>query len=242
MTDHTPRSNTLAALILGVCLFAGAGLLGYQLNDTAIAVKEYERTVTVKGLAERELPADIVIWPVSYALASNDLAALYRDIDNNSEAIRQFLLAHDIAAADISVNAPIITDKTAQSYGGPQPTFRYSASQVVTVYSTAIDTVRSTMNNVGELGKQGIVLTAGNYDSQTQYLFTGLNDIKPSMIEQATKNAREVAGKFAADSNSRLGKIKRASQGQFSIDARDANNPHIKKVRVVSTVEYYLAD
>lgn len=242
MTDQTTRSNTTAALLLGLFLLAAAGLLGYQLHSTAIAVKDYERSVTVKGLAEQELPADIVIWPVSYALASNDLAALYRDIDSNSEAIRQFLLAHDIAPADISVNAPTVTDKTAQSYGGPEPRFRYSATQVVTVYSTDINTVRRTMNSVGELGKQGIVLTAGNYDSQTQYLFTGLNDIKPAMIEQATNNAREVANKFAADSNSRLGKIKRASQGQFSIDARDANNPHIKKVRVVSTVEYYLAD
>ncbi|WP_049723185.1 SIMPL domain-containing protein [Gilvimarinus polysaccharolyticus] len=242
MTDHPARSNTPAAIILGICLLAGTGLLSYQLNKTAIAVKDYERTVTVKGLAERELPANIIIWPISYALASNDLAALYRDIDDNSNTITQFLLAHDIAADDISLNTPSVTDKTAQSYGGPAPTFRYSATQTVTVYSTAIDTVRNTMSNVGELGKQGIVLTAGNYDNQTQYLFTGLNDIKPSMIEQATKNAREVAGKFAADSDSRLGKIKRASQGQFSINARDANNPHIKKIRVVSTVEYYLAD
>ncbi|WP_232301129.1 SIMPL domain-containing protein [Gilvimarinus agarilyticus] len=242
MTKPSIGSNTPAALLLGLCLFAGAALLGYQLHNTAIAVKDYERSVTVKGLAEQELPANIVIWPVSYALANNDLAALYRDIDNNSEAIRQFLLAHGIASDDISVNVPTVTDKTAQSYGGPEPTLRYSATQVVTVYSTDINTVRRTMNDVGELGKQGIVLTAGNYDSQTEYLFTGLNDIKPAMIEQATNNAREVANKFAADSNSRLGKIKRASQGQFSISARDANNPHIKKIRVVSTVEYYLAD
>lgn len=242
MSETTKTSSTPAALILGLFLLLAAGVLGYQLYHTAIAVKDYERTVTVKGLAERELPADIVIWPVSYALASNDLAALYRDIEHNSAAIRGFLLEHGIAAADISINAPVITDKTAQSYGDSKPAFRYSATQVVTVYSKAIDTVRRTMSEMGELGKQGIVLTAGNYDSRTQYLFTGLNTIKPSMIEQATKNAREVANKFADDSNSRLGKIKRASQGQFSINARDANNPHIKKVRVVSTVEYYLAD
>jgi hypothetical protein len=242
VSETTKPSSVPAALVLGLFLLLAAAVLGYQLYNTAIAVKDYERTVTVKGLAERELPADIVIWPVSYTLASNDLSALYREIDHNSSAIRAFLLEHDIAAADISINAPVITDKTAQSYGGAKPAFRYSATQVVTVYSTAIDTVRRTMSEVGELGKQGIVLTAGNYDSRTQYLFTGLNSIKPSMIEQATKNARQVANKFADDSNSRLGKIKRASQGQFSINARDANNPHIKKVRVVSTVEYYLAD
>jgi hypothetical protein len=86
------------------------------------------------------------------------------------------------------------------------------------------------------------VLTGGDYQSQTEYIFTRLNEVKPEMIEEATRNAREVAQKFAADSQSRLGKIRRASQGQFSISERDRNNPHIKQVRVVSTVEYYLSD
>jgi hypothetical protein len=86
------------------------------------------------------------------------------------------------------------------------------------------------------------VITGGNYNSQTDYIFTRLNDVKPEMIEEATKKAREVAEKFASDSQSSLGNIKRASQGQFSISARDKNNLHIKKVRVVSTVEYYLSD
>ena len=82
----------------------------------------------------------------------------------------------------------------------------------------------------------------GNYHSQTEYIFTRLNEVKPEMIEEATRKAREVAEKFASDSQSKLGKIKNASQGQFSIYARDKNNPHIKKVRVVSTVQYYLSD
>lgn len=98
------------------------------------------------------------------------------------------------------------------------------------------------MSRLSELGKEGIVFTGGNYGSQPEYLFTRLNDVKPEMIEEATRKAREVAEKFATDSESKLGKIKRASQGQFSISTRDRNNPHIKKVRVVSTVEYYLSD
>lgn len=98
------------------------------------------------------------------------------------------------------------------------------------------------MGSLSQLGKQGIVITGGNYNAQTDYIFTRLNDVKPEMIEEATKKAREVAEKFSSDSQSSLGKIKRASQGQFSISARDRNNPHIKKVRVVSTVEYYLSD
>jgi hypothetical protein len=98
------------------------------------------------------------------------------------------------------------------------------------------------MSSLSELGKKGIVFTGGNYESQTEYIFNRLNDIKPEMIEEATRKAREVAQKFAGDSQSTLGKIKRASQGQFSIKSRDKNNPHIKRIRVVSTVEYYLSD
>lgn len=98
------------------------------------------------------------------------------------------------------------------------------------------------MRELSDLGKKGIVFSGGNYQSQTEYLFTRLNEVKPEMIEQATRKAREVAEKFASDSKSTLGKIRKATQGQFSISARDKNNPHIKKVRVVSTVEYYLSD
>jgi hypothetical protein len=98
------------------------------------------------------------------------------------------------------------------------------------------------MNGLAQLGKQGIAFTGGDYQNKTEYLFTRLNEIKPAMIQEATTKAREVALKFAQDSDSKLGKIKRASQGQFSINPRDKNNPHIKKIRVVSTVEYYLSD
>jgi hypothetical protein len=98
------------------------------------------------------------------------------------------------------------------------------------------------MKQMSALGKQGIVFTAGNYQYQIEYIFMRLNEVKPEMIEEATRKAREVAEKFAKDSKSTLGKIRRAYQGQFSISARDKNTPHIKKVRVVSTVAYYLSD
>jgi hypothetical protein len=93
-----------------------------------------------------------------------------------------------------------------------------------------------------DLLKQGIAITGGDYRFSTQFLFTGLNDIKPQMIEEATKNARASAEKFAADSDSELGKIRTANQGQFTISDRDANTPYIKSVRVVTTVDYYLKD
>ena len=237
------NTTKASALILGVCLLLGLVGLGYLLGSAALNIKEFERSVTVKGLSEREYPADIVIWPIQFTVASNSLEELYGAIETNSTLIRDFLVEHGIQAEEISLSSPGITDKSAQQYGGgPAAEFRYSAFQTVTVYSTNIDGTRQIMGGLSTLGKRGIVFSGDMYQSQTEYLFTRLNDVKPEMIEEATRKAREVAEKFATDSQSTLGKIKSASQGQFSISDRDKNNPHIKSIRVVSTVEYYLSD
>ena len=247
MTDSssglTPNRTTTGTLFLGLGIFLGLAVLGYMLSSAAIAYRELDRTVTVKGLSVREFPADVVIWPIQFTVADNDLAELYSRIDKNAALINQFLIDKDIAEESISLSAPAIIDKSAQQYGGSAPApFRYTATQTVTVYSTAIDRVRSVKAALSELGKQGIVFNASNYEHQTEYLFTRLNEVKPEMIEEATHHARNAALKFADDSASSLGKIKTAAQGQFSISHRDKNNPHIKKVRVVSTIQYYLVD
>lgn len=239
MTD----SNKSSSIILGLCLLLGLSSLGYLLGDAAIRYKEYERTVTVKGLSEREYKADIVIWPIQFSAASNNLEDIYKSIDGSTEKIKSFLETAGINPSEISYSSPAINDKSAQRYGNqPAAQFRFTASQTVTVYSKNIEAVRQVMSRMSELGKQGIVITGNDYQTQTEYIFTRLNEVKPEMIEEATRKAREVAEKFASDSKSTLGKIKSASQGQFSINARDKNNPHIKKVRVVSTVAYYLSD
>ncbi len=231
------------ALILGGALFLGLTLLGFQLGKALIDFKQFERSVTVKGLSERDYPADVVIWPIQFIEANNDLPELYRTVENNSSKVRDFLIQRGIDEAEITFNSPSITDKSAQQYGGgPRAEFRYTANQTITVYSENIEAVRKAMAALADLGKQGLVLAGNNYMAQTEYLFPRLNEIKPELIEEATENAREVAEKFAEDSDSNLGKSRKASQGQFSISARDNNNPHIKKVRVVSTVEYYLSD
>ena len=235
--------NKSNSVILGICLIIGLSSLGYLLGNAAIRYKEYERAVTVKGLSEREYKADIVIWPIQFSSASNDLEEMYRSIDGSTEKIKLFLENAGVETEEISYSSPAITDKSAQQYGNQaKAQFRYTASQTVTVYSKNIEVVRKVMGKMSDLGKQGIVFTGGNYQSQTEYIFTRLNEIKPEMIEEATRKAREVAEKFASDSKSTLGKIRTANQGQFSISARDKNNPHIKKVRVVSTVAYYLSD
>ena len=230
------------AFILGVFIFFGLATLGYLLGNAAIKFKEYERTVTAKGLSEHEYQADIVIWPIQFNVASNDLTDLYNSIEASSSEIKAFLTKNNINPNEITFSSPAITDKSAQQYNDMSAKFRYSAFQTVTVYSKNVEGVRKLMSALSDLGKKGIVFTGDNYQTQTEYIFTRLNEVKPKMIEEATRKAREVAQKFAADSESKLGKIKRASQGQFSITSRDTNNPHIKKVRVVSTVVYYLSD
>lgn len=229
--------------MLGGLLAVGLCLAAWLVGDAFLEARQLERTVTVKGLAEREAAADQAIWPIRYSAASNDLGALTAELERSTQLIIAFLERHGFAENEISVTAPSITDKKAQNFGEvANDGFRYVANHVVTVFTGRVDAVRSTRQQLLELSKQGVAVTSDDYQARVEYLFTGLNEIKPVMIEQATEAAREVAQKFASDSQSELGKIRQAHQGQFSIQDRDSNTPHIKRVRVVSTVEYYLVD
>ncbi len=232
-----------ASMIFGLLFVAAMFLMAVTFGTYLMRVKGLDRTVTVKGLSEREVPADIAIWPVSFAAAGNDLTALYEAMEGNAREVLAFLQAAGFSPSEITKAAPVVTDKLARRYGGQQDvSLRYTAQQTLTVYTAQVDLVRAVQSRLGELGKKGIALGGEDHDARPQFLFTKLNELKPQMIEEATRNARAVAEKFAADSQSRLGKIKRASQGLFTIEDRDANTPHIKRVRVVSTVEYYLSD
>ena len=245
MDQKTSEAEPLkrSAAILGFWIFLAAGLFGYLAGQAVVELREYERTVTVKGLAEREVPADVVLWPIGFTAAANELPALYEELERQTSAIRDFLGEHQINASEITTSPPAVTDKLAQQYGNTtQMAFRYVANQSVTVYSTDVPRVRAAIQRLSELGQSGIALSSAGYGGGIEYLFNGLNTVKPQMVEEATRQAREVAEKFAADSQSQLGRIKRAQQGQFSIRDRDKNNPHLKRVRVVSTIEYYLAD
>ena len=141
---------------------------------------------------------------------------------------------------EISIAPPEVIDMQAERYVDRNVAYRYNATSVITVTSKNVDRVRKLMSGQAELLKQGIAITGGDYKYNVSYEFTGLNEVKPKMIEEATKNARAAAEKFAKDSDSELGKIRNASQGQFSISDRDAYTPYIKSVRVVTTVNYYL--
>lgn len=230
------KSWKIEAAIVAVGLL----LLGWMIRGGVNDVKDKERIVTVKGLAEMEVPADKVTWPLMYKDIGNDPAALYTNIEKKNQAIVRFLKSNGITDEEISVAPPEIIDMKAERYTNENVSYRYNATSVITVTSRNIDNVRKLMSEQTELLKQGIAITGGDYRYSVSYEFTGLNDIKPQMIEEATKNARAAAEKFAKDSDSKLGKIRNASQGQFSISNRDGNTPYIKSVRVVTTVTYYL--
>ena len=239
MNEQISRS----LVVVGASLLLGFIALGWLVGNYALRVKKFDRTVVVKGLSEREVPADIAIWPLTFQEANNDLAALFAGVQKKNAQVTEFLVAHGIARDAITVGPPVVIDRYAQAYGDTRnAVYRYTATSTVTVYSPDVEAVRKAMQDVISLGQKGVALSGEGYQSQTQFQFTGLAKLKPEMIEEATKNARSVAEKFAADSESRLGKIRSAQQGQFSIEDRDSTTPYIKKVRVVSTVEYHLAD
>jgi len=226
-----------AAFIKGILVCIGLALLGYFIAGGIVKLKALERIVTVKGLSEREVQSNVAIWPIKFSVADNDLNKVFFTIQQKNSIILEFLNKQGFQDKDISISAPAILDQQSD-----KAKFRYSGISTINVYSENVDLVRKTMASFVELGKQGIAISGGDYQSKPVFIFKKLNELKPVMIEEATKNAGAVAEKFARDSNSKLGKIKSASQGEFSIEDRDSNTPYIKQVRVVSTVEYYLSD
>lgn len=221
-------------------LAAGLILAGAMLPVAVKVMKSYDRTVSVRGLCEREVKADKVIWPIRFKVASNDLGTIYREIDSKQKSIEAFLKNGGVNQSEISASLPEISDRDAQEYGSGNRIYRYISAVTVTVCTNDVDRILALMQEQNKLIEQGIVIES-SYDSQPSFSFEGLNSIKPEMIQEATANAREAAQKFANDSGSRIGKIKNASQGVFSINDRDSNTPQIKKVRVVTNVDYYLS-
>lgn len=221
-------------------LAAGLALLGVFVYSGINSFASRDRVVSVRGLAEKEVKADRVIWPLTYKTVGNDLNSVYRDISAANAKIVAFLTKNGVSKDDISAGAPMVDDLWTNEYNNSRDRERYNAKSVITVSSSNVDLVRKLMTRTGELLSEGVAIAPNNYENQIQFDFTSLNKIKPQMIEQATKNARESAEKFAKDSDSKLGKIKSAQQGLFSIESRDSNTPYIKEVRVVTTVNFYL--
>lgn len=219
----------------------GIIVLGLSIKGGIDNFVDKDRQVTVKGLAEREVPASRVTWPIVLKEMGNDLPSLYTRVKAKNEAIIRFLNAGGITKEEIVVNPPSVYDKTAENYEQANITSRYNVTSVITVTSSKVDAVRSLISRQGELLKDGIAIL-NDYSHSVQYEYNELNDVKPVMVEEANKNAKTTAEQFAKACDSSLGKIVTASQGQFSIENRDENTPHIKHIRVVTTITYKLKD
>ena len=222
----------------GIFVMIGLIVSGLFIGKGLTSIANQEQYVTVKGLAEREVLANKVVWPLPYKCVSNDMQKLYDEIGMNRDIILSFLKEGGITGDEIIISAPAVTDRLAQSYVPDNIKFRYQAEAVITVISPQVEKVIELMGKQIELMKDGVIIS-DEYSYRTQFEYTALNDIKPAMVEEATRNARAVAQKFADDSDCELGNIKQATQGQFSITS-DETTPQIKNIRVVTTVKYAL--
>lgn len=233
-------------LIYGVVLCLGLMCAGFFPGYYYFKTYKTNNSVVVKGLAEMDVKADLAIWKIKFTVAGNDMLASQKKIEKQLDDVKKFLLSSGFTEDNITVPSLSVVDKLAERYGSDSvPPYRYILTQKVNVKSTDVNLVEKASSDISKLVSNGILFDGNEYSSPVSYLFTKLNEVKPKMLEEATKNAKESAEQFAKASGSAVGKIRKASQGVFSIMPQDDMNESernfiAKKVRVVSTIEYWL--
>ena len=243
MAEETNVTKVRQHWFLGLSFIVGLVIFALLLDRTVHSAKRMNEFVSVKGLSEREMPADLAIWPITFNLGDNDLGKLQQQIEKSRKAVQEFLATNGFEPGEISNAPPQITDTetfTDTSETQKVRLLRYQAKITVLLRSPKIPKVKVAMENCDKLVQQGIALSGGDYSGKPQFLFTGINQVKPDMIQEANRNARKAAEKFAADSDSRIGSIRHATQGPFEVNDVDSSSPDRKTVRVVTTVDYYL--
>ena len=222
--------------ILGTSIVLAAFVLGIMLVWTVRTLKSYDDTVTVKGLCEKEVPADNVVLRISYTAQDNSLLDLRSTVERNDQAIIDLIKKSGINGEEIKYTTASFNDRYEDGWVSDNLKYRYTARQTISVFSSNLEAVRKLQMTIdADLLKMDIIS-----NTRADYKFDGLNDIKPAMIAESLEKARESAEEFAKNSQSKIGKMRTASQGYFDISDLDENTPQIKKVRVVTTVEYYL--
>jgi hypothetical protein len=202
-------------------------------------IARQQRTVTVRGLAERDVPADMAIYPLTFSVGSNDLSQLQADILAKIEIVKAYLQEKGLSEADYTIKSADITDNSVNPWLTEKGRYTYLAKQVILVRSSNVEAVMAAQASSLDLAGKGIAVSQ-DYDSMISFEFTKLNDIKPEMIAEATQNAREVAEQFARDSHSKVGKISQATQGYFTIENAAQGLEQVKHVRVVTSIVYLL--
>jgi len=237
-----------ASIIAGIFVGLGVAAGGYFIGTGYYDAHMQNRVVSVKGLSERDVTADLAFWPLRFVSAGNDLSQVQGKIRDDAQAIRDFLGKYGFNEEDIHLQSPQVTDVAAQPYRSGPIENRFIISQLLMLRSENVEKVAEASRAASQLVEAGVILSSDMGPSQPVYLYKGLTDLKPEMLDEATARAREAAERFAADSGSKLGGIKRASQGVFQIQGRDqgpgmSESDQIEKtVRVVSSVDYFLKD
>lgn len=231
----------LAAALISIGL-VGAGWFAAQGMSK---LRTADRYVTVKGSAEKDVAADLVVWPLAHTVSGNDLGEVQRGLEANTQTIRRFYTESGFGEDEIVIAPASLEDRWAYAYGDNRAPERYRYSTTVTLRTAKVDKAMAALRRTGDLLARGVMLGGNGGEGASggpEFDYTRLNAIKPELIAEATANARKSAEQFAKDSGARISGIRTANQGVVSISNRDAGSPQVKRVRVVTTVEYFLKD
>lgn len=233
--------TTRSFAVLGALLAGGLAIFGVLIGRAVQRGREFDRYLTVRGLSEREVKATVALWPVRFTVTAEELPALKTAMEESRRTVQAFFRAQEIPVEDVSVGLPVVLDRVDRDYGEAVTKVpRYKAVVTLVVRSAAVDVVKRAIQNVDQLLDQGIQFAGAEHGERPEFLFGEVNELKPSMIEEATANARASAQKFAQDSKARVGSIRRATQGVVEINDLDLAQPERKLVRVVTTVDFFI--
>ena len=228
-------------LVLGLSLIAGLAVFGAQIGRAVKKGREFDRYLSVKGLSEREVKATLVIWPIRFSVSADDLGPLKAAMEKNRALVSSFLNTNGIDSKEIIQGLPVVSDREDERIQANRPSLpRYRGTVTLVVRSPNVDRVKKAIQAADTLLEQGVTLAGNEAGDRIEFLFNGVNEIKPDMIKEATANARAAAEKFAQDSQSKVGRIRKATQGVLEIEDRDAASPERKVLRVVTTVDFFL--
>jgi len=237
--------SIISAAIIALGMTAGGWLLGQSLENSRKPI----RTVTVKGLAEQNVKADLGFWPIRFIATGPTLEAARSNLEISETAVRKFLAERGFKNTEIEVQNLRVEDRYAGYNGGNYPAdVRFNLNEDILVTTDQVDALAAASRDIGELLKAGVVFSSDSWSGGPSFVFTGIADLKSEMLTQATGRAREAAQQFAEQSQSKVGNIQTANQGVFQIlPAVDIPNDRPdkqidKKVRVVSTITYFLVD
>ena len=245
-TESKKCPSKCLGMVALVIMALAVVVAGYQIMSGLKLFRSYDRYVTVKGLSTKDVAADLAVWQVGFTTVSNDLAVAQAELDTSAQKVIGYFKQNGFTDEEIRLVGITIADRQAQTYGSDQGGARYILAQTFSMRTNNIDAMTKASQNIATLIKGGVLLGQpnGGYNPPPQYLFTKLNEVKPEMIAEATKNARNSAEQFAKDSGQQVGQIRSANQGIFEILARDPSVSETetpkKSVRVVSTIDYYL--